>query len=65
VHNEDSTTMTWNQMYVDTKIAELTAMRAVTLNNKIYIFGNKDSEPAVFAQNTDNSFSKLAYKRKS
>jgi hypothetical protein len=60
VHNEDSTTMTWNQMYVDTKIAELTAMRAVTLNNKIYIFGNKDSEPAVFAQNTDNSFSKLA-----
>lgn len=60
IHNEDSLDMPWSKMCTNADIAALDAMKAVTLDNKVYVFGGDGSQTSVFAWNGQSDFTQLS-----
>jgi len=51
VHKEIADTFTWQANVVSKSLASLTRMRAISLNNKIYVFGNEGGTGVVYSTN--------------
>lgn len=59
IHKEDSLDMMWTKVGTDNSIANMTAMKAVTLNNKVFILGNINNTPVIFGESTGFTFARL------